>query len=166
MTCGSPFRCDTCRRPSNDLNNTYNNINTGMTLIILFLPAATKLGQGNIFTGVRLSTGGRGSASVHAGIYPPGPDPLAAHRPWEQTPPWSRHPPGADPPRRRHHPPGPDPPVSTPLGADTPPDQTPTPGKQTPAYGQRAVGTHPTGMHSCSLFSDMNNKYRTTDPTC
>ena len=22
-------------------------------------------------------------------------------------------------------------------------------GKQTPAYGQRAAGTHPTGMHSC-----------------
>ena len=35
-----------------------------------FLPAATKLGQGNILTGVCLSTGG-GSASVHAGIYPP-----------------------------------------------------------------------------------------------
>ena len=25
----------------------------------------------------------------------------------------------------------------------------PSPGKQTPAYGQRAAGTHPTGMHSC-----------------
>ena len=31
-------------------------------------------GQGNVFTGVCLSTGGRVSASVHAGIpYPPGP---------------------------------------------------------------------------------------------
>ena len=28
-------------------------------------------------------------------------------------------------------------------------EQTPPPGKQTPAYGLRAAGTHPTGMHSC-----------------
>ena len=47
---------------------------------------------------VILLTGGV-SASLHAGIHPPG----------------SRHPPG----------------------------------KQTPAYGQRASDTHPTGMHSC-----------------
>ena len=36
----------------------------------------------------------------------------------------------------------------TPRGADTPPGSRP-PWKQTPAYGQRAAGTHPTGMHSC-----------------
>ena len=75
-----------------------------------FLPAATKLGQGNIFRSVCQEfcpLGGRVSASVHAGIHPP---------PWEQTPP------GADPP-----------------------------GKQTAAYGQRAGGTHPTGMHSCFI---------------
>ena len=66
-----------------------------------------------------MSTGG-GSASVHAGIYPPGAD----------------IPPGADPP-----------------GAPPPPGTRPLPGKQTPAYGQRAAGTHPTGMHSCSLLS-------------
>ena len=48
-------------------------------------------------------------------------------------PPKSRHPSGRrHPPRSRH----------------TPQEQTP-PGKQTPAYGQRAAGTHPTGMHSC-----------------
>ena len=49
--------------------------------------------------------------------------------------------------------------------ADTPPDQADTPqtrqtppwtrqtppGKHTPAYGLRAAGTHPTGMHSCSF---------------
>ena len=42
------------------------------------------------------------------------------------------------------------------LGYTPPPDQTPPgsrhpppPGKQTPAYGQRAAGSHPTGMHSC-----------------
>ena len=78
-----------------------------------------KLGQGNIFTSVCLSTRGGGvTASVHGGIYPLGAD----------------TPPGADPPGSRHHqPPNP-------------------PGKQTPAYGQRAAGTHPTGMHSCSTF--------------
>ena len=41
----------------------------------------------------------------------------------------------ADPPRPGRHPPD---------QADTPPLQ------QTPAYGLRAAGTHPTGMHSCS----------------
>ena len=73
------------------------------------------------------------SASVHAGIHHPG----------------SRHPPlGADP--------------DPPLGADTvpppsesrhpPPEADPPPRKQTPAYGQRAAGTHPAGMHSCLLM--------------
>ena len=56
--------------------------------------------EGYVFTGICLSTGGV-SASVHAGIPPPGAD-----IPWEQTSPLpqSRHPPRAD----------------TPLGADTP----------------------------------------------
>ena len=31
----------------------------------------------------------------------------------------------------------------------TPRMENPSPGKQTPAYGLRAAGTHPTGMHSC-----------------
>ena len=39
-----------------------------------------------------------------------------------------------------------------PLGPDTPP-RPDTPRKQTPAYGQRAAGTHPTGMHSCLWFN-------------
>ena len=60
------------------------------------LPAATKLGQGNVFTGACHSVHGGGAASVHAGIPPPPP-------PREQTPP------RADPP----------------PGADTPPEQTP-----------------------------------------
>ena len=74
---------------------------------VQLLPAATKLGQGNIFTGVCLSTGG-GLPQCMLGYTPPGAD----------TPPRSRHPPP----------------------------------KQTPAYGQRAAGTHPTGMHSCLLL--------------
>ena len=89
------------------------------------------------------------------------------------TPPRSRHPPGADttpkqtPPRSRHTsqadtpreqtPPGADPPgADTPQSrhpplADTPRSRHP-PRKQTPAYGQRAAGTRPTGMHSCDKY--------------
>ena len=114
---------------------------------------------------VILLTGG--SASVHAGIHthPPWADPPGADTPPEQTPPgsrhpWSRHPPGADTPRADT--PGADPPGAatppeqTPPGADSPPEQTP-PQEQTPPttqhagrYGQRAGGSHPTGMQSCS----------------
>ena len=55
-----------------------------------------------------------------------------------------------DSPRSRHHHPRAD---TTPL-EQTPPGSRHPPGKQTPAYGQRAAGTHPTGMHSClKLFS-------------
>ena len=111
-------------------------------------------GQGNIFTPVChsfCSQGGRGSASVHAGIppreqtqppreqtqppreqtQPPG----SRHPLWEQIPPWTRHPPT---------------PQTRLPGADLPPEQT-SPRKQTPAYGLRAAGTHPTGMHSCYI---------------
>ena len=49
---------------------------------VSFLPAATKLGQGNVFTGLCDSVHG-GSASVHAGIPPPPP---------RSRPPWSRPP--------------------------------------------------------------------------
>ena len=103
---------------------------------IALLPAVTKLGQGNIFTGVCLSTGGEGvSASVHAGIYTPCP----RNRPPRSRPPWTRDPPGADPPGSR------------PPRTRDPPGSRHPPGKQTSAYGQRAAGTHPTGMHSCVL---------------
>ena len=64
---------------------------------------------------------------------------LSMHRP----PPRSRH-----PPSRSRQPPG----------------SRPPPGKQTPAYGQRAAGTHPTGMHSCfnmfqTLWTNLNESY-------
>ena len=59
---------------------------------IIFLPAATKLGQGNVFTGVcdSVNRGGRVSASVHAGM----PDPLLDQAPPEQSrpPPDQAHP--------------------------------------------------------------------------
>ena len=81
----------------------------------MFLPAATKLGQGNVFTGVCDSVNREGGLPQCM---------LGYHPPWEQTPP-----PGAD----THTPPGPDSPPweqthplrdQTPLGADTPLEQT------------------------------------------
>ena len=60
--------------------------------------------------------------------------------PRQQTNPRSIHPSGSRPL-----------PGSRPLGSRHPPPQTRhhPPRKQTPAYGQRAAGMHPTGMHSC-----------------
>ena len=72
--------------------------------------------QGNVFTGVCLSTGGGGCLPQCM---------LGCQIPLDQ----------ADPP-----------------GSGRPPwtrQTLPPPGKQTPAYGLRAAGTHPTGMHSC-----------------
>ena len=39
-----------------------------------------------------------------------------------------------------------------PPGRENPPRQGDPPWKQTPAYGLRAAGTHPTGMHSCYII--------------
>ena len=51
-----------------------------------------------------------------------------------------------------------DPPGQTrlPSGADTP-RQTPPPTQCMLAYGQQAVGTHPTGMHSCLVFENVKD---------
>ena len=78
------------------------------------------------------------------------------------TPPGWRTPPGTrqtppdagwrNPPGTRQTPLDGGPPGTrqTPPDGGTPPDQADPPfGKQTPAYGLRAAGTHPTGMHSC-----------------
>ena len=70
---------------------------------LCLLPAATKLGQGNIFTSVcqEFCPQGGGSASVHAGIPPPQEQtPPPEQTPLrEQTPPTGiRHPQGADTP--------------------------------------------------------------------
>ena len=137
---------------------------TRVPLPVQFLPAATKLGQGNIFTGVCLSTGGV-CLSACWDIPPWEHTPLGNRHPPDQTPPWTRPPSSrppwqqtplaADPPVHagiyppwEQTPPRPDSPrgrppwTRPPLGADPP-------GKQTPAYSQRVAGTHPTGMHSC-----------------
>ena len=81
--------------------------------VSVLLPAATKLGQGNIFTSVCQEFCPRGGGVCLSAC-------------WDTPPP-----PGADPPGTRHPP--------------------------TAAYGQRAAGTHPTGMHSCcySLFTHL-----------
>ena len=79
-----------------------------------FLPPATKLGQGYVFTGV--------CDSVHRGVgglpqcmlgYPPWRRPPRADTFQEQTPPWSR-----------------------PPGANTTPEQTPPSWEQTPSLSR------------------------------
>ena len=115
----------------------------------IYLPAATKLGQGNVFTGVcdSVHRGGCLPQCMLGCQHPPGrqtpPGADTPPPPPDQTPPraatpWTRHPPGADTlPRedtpQRRHPPGADTSpweqTHTPLGAD-PPDQTPP--EQTP----------------------------------
>ena len=90
--------------------------------------------------------GGRVSASVHAGMpdQPPGP----GRPPWTMQTPLNQ----ADTPQTRQTPPDqadPPRPGRPPQDqADTPPGPGRPPGKQTPAYGLRVAGTHPTGMHS------------------
>ena len=93
-------------------------------LLCLILPPATKLGQGYVFTGVcdSVNRGGRGC------LTPPKPTP---------TPPRDQHPPGPTPPS-----------WPTPPLTNTPPEQT-HPHEHAVRYGQRAGGTHPTGMQSC-----------------
>ena len=121
-----------------------------------------KLGQGNIFIGVCLSTEGRVVCLSACWDIPPRADtPRSRHPPGSRADPPDQTLPRDQPPRTRS------PRADTPLGADTPPDQIPPPGtrtppppppavKQTPAYGQRAVGTHPTGMHSCTIKNYRN----------
>ena len=99
---------------------------------VMFLPAATKLGQGNVFTGVCDSVNREGGLPQCM---------LGYHPTWEQTPPpGSRH---THTPRTR----------LPPLGADTPPPGPDPPGSRHPPGAdppcQQAAGTHPTGMHSC-----------------
>ena len=136
--------------------------------------------EGYVFTGLCLSTRGLdrdpldrdpGSASVYAGIphththththpgsrHPPGADTPQSRHPLEQTPqskhlrsrpPGSRHPPwadtspGADPPSR--HP--------SPLGADTPLEQTPPPEADNP----------PENGHCCGRYASYWNAFLLT----
>ena len=70
---------------------------------------------------------------------------------WEPWPPWRRppqrrHPPEGAPPKRRH-PPEETPQEGTPPRGD--PRRRPPTAEYAGRYGQRADGTHPTGMQSC-----------------
>ena len=88
---------------------------------------------------------------MHAGIHPPSRPPREQTSP--EPDPLDQSPPDQTPPDQT-------PPDQTPPDQTPPPqEQTPPPGsrhppprKQTPAYGLRAAGTHPTGMHSCYLI--------------
>ena len=131
-------------------------------------------GQGNIFTPVCHSFCSQGGSTW------PGTPPGPGTPPWDQvhpprpgtppgtrytppgtryppsgtrSPPWTRYPPSWDqvhpswdqvhPSWDQVHPPG---------TRYTPRDQVhPPPEQQPPEYGQRSAGTHPTGMHSCSI---------------
>ena len=94
-----------------------------------FLPPATKLLQGYVFTRVCDSVHRRGFLTQCL---------LGYHPSWQQTLPGSRPPFGTDTtPQSPHpHPPGADPSGAVHAGR----------------YGQQAGGTHPTGMHSFSYF--------------
>ena len=101
--------------------------------------------------------GGRVSASVHAGMpYPPGWRPPQMENPpgWRTPLGWRIPPRWRTPPLDGEHPPGMENPpwMENPPGWRTPRMENPPPGKQTTAYCLRAAGTHPTGMHSCSLI--------------
>ena len=116
--------------------------------------------------------------SVHGGIpdQAPPPGPGTPSPPGPGIPPGTRYTPQPGtprdqvPPRDKAHPPGT---KNTPLGRGTPPGtrhtplgpgthppgtrHTPPPEQQTPKYGQRLAGTHPTGMHSCLILPWANH---------
>ena len=154
---------------------------SNQTTILYYRPQQS-CGQGNVFTGVCLSTGGRGCLpQCMLGCHIP-PD-LAVTPPWgpgrhpprtRQTPPgtWQtppspgtwQTPPSLGPGR---HPPSPSPrdladtPLPFPPGCGRPPGTRQTPPQMlTPTYGPRAAGTHPTGMHSCSLLISLFKRVR------
>ena len=81
------------------------------TNVYIYLPAATKLGQGNVFTSMCLSTGGRGVCLSACWDTPLGADPPPDQTPpQKQTPPDQTHPldqappgPGTPPGSRLQH---------------------------------------------------------------
>ena len=141
---------------------------------VVFYRPQRSCGQGNIFTRMCLSTGGCLTHCMLGHTHPPGPKadtprgntPRSRHNPppprsrHNPPPPRSRHPQKQTPPGSRHHP-QPQKQTPPPPEADTPLAQVDTPSRSrhpteadvTPAYGQCAAGTHPTGMHSCYFFS-------------
>ena len=129
--------CTSCAAHVCPLTFNTQNINQ---LDSIFLPPATKLGQGYVFTGV--------CDSVNRGCLP---QCMLGY-----TPPGSRHPRGADPHQSRHPPQSrPTPRADTsgsrhPPGADTPQEQTPGadyPQEQPPPRGDTPQSRHPHSRH-------------------
>ena len=117
--------------------------------VLKLLPAATKLGQGNVFTGVCDSVHGRGCLpQCMLGYHTPG----SRHPPGADTP-WSRHPPGADTVRNRH------PQEQTPTTRSRPPhEQTPLGSRHPPTppeadYDIRSMSGRYTSYWNAFLFS-------------
>ena len=129
-------------------------------------PRDQVLPQDQVPPGTRYTPPGPGTPPQDQVHHPPGP----GTPPWNQvpprpgTPPWDQvHPPGPGTPPlgpgippspRTRYPPDQVPPRTryTSQTRYTPRDQVHPPGLQTPEYGQRSVGTHPTGMHSCCNY--------------
>ena len=103
-------------------------------------------GQGNIFTPVCHSFCSQGGLPQCMLGYHHHPPPPGSRPPPEMRPPGTRHPPRPDMPLLTRHPPG-----------TSPPPEPDPPGKQTPADGLPAAGTHPTGMHSSLQKSFVGN---------
>ena len=155
----------------------------GPSLQIVFITTRKRsLGQGNIFTPVCHSVHRGGG--VPGRYTPPGQvhPPRQVHPPWTGTPPGQVYPPGQVhlpgryTPLGRYTPSGRyTPPLDryTPLGRYTPPGSYTPPGQvhpppldrytppgqvhPPPRYGQRAGGTHPTGMQSCFFYLIRSN---------
>ena len=97
---------------SPSLRSTYNtqasNLIQATHTKCAFVPARKRsMGQGNIFSSVcqEFCPQGGGSASVHAGIPPPGSRPPRSRPPPEQAPPWEQTLLVHTPPGSRHPPP-------------------------------------------------------------
>ena len=88
-------------------------------------------GQSYVFTRV--------CDSVHRGGGSPGRE----NPPGQGESPWAGRPPRQQTPTLDQ---------TSPPGQGEPPREQTPPRKHTPAYGQRAAGTHPTGMHSCNYI--------------
>ena len=105
-------------------------------------------GQGNVFTGVCLSTGGRVSASVHAGMpYPPRP---GRHSPrTRETPQDQADPPRQTPPQTRQTPPDQ---ADTPPGPGRPPGTRQTPPREADSSIRSTSGRYVSYLNAFLFF--------------
>ena len=133
--CGAPFRAVSPPPPL----HLWEILDLCTSLILVFhqchvdlLPAATKLGQGNIFTSVCQEFCPRGGGCLPQCMLGYTPPEQADHPPWTRhtTPPGTRPPGPGTPSPQEQTPPEQTPPrpgTPPPLGADTPPPRADTP---------------------------------------